>query len=245
MTREQVKRIIEALLFAVNKPLSLRDIRDIIEEGAESFIKEIIEELKSEYTQSKRSFNIVEIAGGYQVVTDTYYAPWIKKLFKEDRPKTLSMPALETLAIIAYRQPITKSEIESIRGVNVEGVIQTLLEKNLIKPSGRKEAPGRPFFYVTTEEFLVHFGLRSLQDLPKLKEFEEEDVKLGTEHAVVENVDNMHKQEQEEKSTEKMKGGGVQDDSQQALSRKREDYPTDKPDKELIDERPEVASERD
>ncbi|MFH1847786.1 MAG: SMC-Scp complex subunit ScpB, partial [Candidatus Omnitrophota bacterium] len=187
MTNEEAKKIIEALLFSSSKPITAKDILYVIEEGNAGTVKQIVEELQREYEQSNRSFSITEIAGGYRMVTDAYYAPWIKKLLKEeDKPQKLSTPAMETLAIIAYRQPLTKSEIETIRGVNVDGVVQTLEERKLIKTSGRKEAPGRPFVYVTTNDFLMHFGLKSLEDLPRLKIFEEQDVKFGSEPVLVE-----------------------------------------------------------
>ena len=153
-----------------------------------TLIRDLVYELKNEYEIQKRSFTIAEIAGGFQLVTDSYYAPWIKRLLIKEKTQRLSMPAMETLAIIAYKQPLTKSEMETIRGVNIDGVIENLLEKNLIKTSGRREAPGRPFIYTTTDEFLVHFGLKSLEDLPKLKEFTEKDIQLGGNDVVVQNI---------------------------------------------------------
>ena len=188
MTREEAKRIIEALLFASSRPVSINEMAEVLEDIESTQIRELVYELKSEYENQQRSFGIAEIAGGFQLVSDLYYAPWIKKLLVKEKTQRLSMPSLETLAIIAYKQPITRSEIETIRGVNIDGVIENLLEKSLIKTGGRKEAPGRPFVYVTTDEFLVHFGLKSLEDLPKLKEFTEKDIELGGENVVVDNV---------------------------------------------------------
>lgn len=172
-----IKKIVEALLFVSEKPLRLEEIRHTLEGVDETEIKNAIEELRREYKAADRSFNIAELAGGYQIVTNPEFAPWINKLFKPDESK-LSMPSLETLAIIAYKQPITRAEIEKIRGVNVEGVLKTLLDKNLIKIRGRKDTPGRPITYGTTEEFLKKFGLKGLEHLPELKDFTEHDLEF-------------------------------------------------------------------
>lgn len=181
MTNEEAKKIIEVLLFSSDKPISASSISDVLEEVDSRAIRTLVEELNSEYEESKRPVSVVEVAGGFQLATDPYYAPWVKKLYKQDRQLRLSMPALETLAIIAYRQPITRSEMEMIRGVNVDGVIHNLTERALIRTAGRKDAPGRPILYATTSEFLRHFGINSLDDMPKLKEFAEADIKLGEE----------------------------------------------------------------
>jgi len=173
MEQEQVKRIIEALLFASEKSLTIAQIKEALEETDSSIIKAQIVRLRNEYKETGRSFNITEVAGGYQISTDLQYAPWLKKLYRKSRTEKLSRPSLETLAIIAYRQPITRLEIEDVRGVNVEGVLKTLLEKSLVRISGRKSIPGRPFFYTTTRQFLEFFGLQSLEELPKLEEFGE------------------------------------------------------------------------
>lgn len=185
MTNEEAKRIIEALLFASDGPVSINEMATVLEDVDSTLVRDLVYSLKAEYENQERSFTITEVAGGFQLVTDAYYAPWIKRLLGKERAQRLSMPALETLAIIAYKQPLTRSEIESIRGVNIEGVLENLLEKNLIKTSGRKEAPGRPFVYTITEEFLIHFGLKSLEDLPKLKEFTEKDIQLGEQPGVI------------------------------------------------------------
>lgn len=185
MTNEEAKRIIEALLFASDRPIGIDEITAVLEDVDSRVVRDIVYELKNEYETQRRSFTLTEVAGGFQMVSDTYYAPWIKKLLASERTQRLSMPSLETLAIIAYKQPLTRSEMETIRGVNIDGVIENLLEKNLIRTHGRKEAPGRPFYYVTTEEFLMHFGLKSLQDLPPLKEFTEKDIELGDKGVIV------------------------------------------------------------
>jgi len=180
MAEDKIKAIIEALLFVSEKPLTVGDMCQAIDGIDESKIKEAIEELRNYYSESKRSFNIAELAGGYQVITNPEYAPWISKLFKRDETK-LTGPSLETLAIIAYKQPLTRSEVEGIRGVNVDGVIKTLLDKNLIKIRGRKDAPGRPIAYGTTDEFLKLFGLKGLDHLPKLHNFTEHDLDFEKE----------------------------------------------------------------
>lgn len=173
MEQKQVKQIIEALLFASNRPLTITQIKEVLEETEAVVIKAAIGELNNEYKLLQRSFNIGELAGGYQVSTNPEYAPWLKKMYHKARADKLSRPALETLAIVAYRQPITRVEIEDIRGVAVDGVIRTLTERSLVRISGRKQIIGRPFFYSTTREFLEFFALQTLQDLPKLEEFGE------------------------------------------------------------------------
>lgn len=173
MEEEQAKRIIEALLFTSDKPLTVVQIKEVLEELDGPVIKSLIAELTKEYTEQVRSFSIQEVAGGYQFYTDPQYAPWLKKLYRRSRIERLSRPSLETVAIVAYRQPITRQEVEDIRGVSVEGVLKTLMEKSLVRISGRKQIPGRPFLYSTTRQFLEFFGLQSLEGLPKLEEFGE------------------------------------------------------------------------
>ena len=175
MEREETKKIIEALLFVSDKPISIDTLKDVLRDIESTDIRAVIEELNDEYANSGRSFAIKEIAGGFQMLTDPVYSRWISALYKRP-PDRLTGPSLETLAIIAYRQPITRSDIEAIRGVNVDGVLRTLEERGLIKSRGRVDGPGRPILYGTTSEFLQHFGLKSLEELPKLKEFQESDL---------------------------------------------------------------------
>lgn len=175
MDREESKRIIEALLFVSDKPVSIDTLRDVIKDIESADIREIIEDLNKDYIASSRSFGIKEIAGGFQMLTDPVYSRWIAALYKKG-PDRLTGPSLETLAIVAYKQPLTRGDIEAIRGVSVDGVIHTLEARGFIKTKGRLDAPGRPILYVTTSEFLQHFGLRSLDELPKLKEFQEADL---------------------------------------------------------------------
>ena len=170
MEISELKPIIESLLFVADEPLTARKIKQVVDDIDESAIKQALAELKLEYNQSGRTIQIVEIANGYQFATRPAYAEWINKLVQSTTKFRLTKPALETLTIIAYRQPVMRAEIESIRGVDSGGVIQTLLEKKLIRVTGRKEVVGRPLLYGTTQEFLDHFGLRNLSDLPTVEE---------------------------------------------------------------------------
>jgi len=170
MEDNNLKSAIEAIIFASDKPVALEQIKKVL--GVEvGLLRKTIEELKAEYEAQNRGLRIVEIAGGFQMITSSTYAPFLRKLFKERGADKLSRPALETLAIIAYKQPLTRTEIESLRNVNVDGVMKSLVDKNLVRICGRKKVPGRPFVYGTTREFLEHFGLKSLDDLPKMDEF--------------------------------------------------------------------------
>ncbi|MEW6569676.1 MAG: SMC-Scp complex subunit ScpB [Nitrospirota bacterium] len=168
--RKDQKAIIESILFLSCEPTLLTAFRDILE-LPESDIKELIEELMREYSDRNSGMAIVEVANGYQMVTNPAYSEWLKKYRGLHSSSRLSTQALETLAIIAYKQPIIRAEIEQIRGVNPDSALKTLYEKRLIKIMGRKEAPGRPFLYGTTREFLQYFGLKNLSELPTLKEF--------------------------------------------------------------------------
>jgi segregation and condensation protein B len=167
------KRLIEALLFASARPLKVAEICRIAKELGSHEIERLIRQLKEEYEQASRGFQIREIAGGYEMATDPKFSPWVQKLEKEKRARQATQSALETLAILAYRQPITRLEIEDLRGVDVSGVLGTLLEKGLVRIVGRKEVPGRPYLYGTTDKFLAHFGLKSLSDLPPIGELRE------------------------------------------------------------------------
>jgi segregation and condensation protein B len=177
-------KVIEALLFSAPRPLSAKEIVDLLRRagGADEFspnefartveaeVAAALEQLKIEYIEQTRAFQPVEKAEGWQLATDPKYAQWVRQLFPEPKPARLSAPALETLAIIAYRQPITRADVEAVRGVTIEGVLQTLMERGLVKISGRAEIPGRPLLYETTQFFLDHFGLRNLDELPNVEE---------------------------------------------------------------------------
>jgi segregation and condensation protein B len=164
------KRILEALLFASGKPLTIPEIKKLAQGVTPKEIEKLIGELREEYNREARSFELIDIAGGFQIVTRKEYAAWLARLEQQKKAKQASHSALETLAIMAYKQPVTRAEIEELRGVDISGVLLTLLERGFIKIVGKKEVPGRPFLYGTTEKFLEHFGLKSLSDMPQIAE---------------------------------------------------------------------------
>ncbi|HEX4631242.1 MAG TPA: SMC-Scp complex subunit ScpB [Chthoniobacterales bacterium] len=177
-------QVIEALLFAAQKPLTARELAAAIKgagsdddllpnefaKTTEAQVAAALEQLKIEYVQQSRAFQLAEKAEGWQLVSDPAYASWVRQLFPALKPARLTPPSLETLAIIAYRQPITRADIEAVRGVAVDSVLQNLMERGLVKITGRAEVPGRPLLYDTTEFFLEHFGLRNLDELPNAEE---------------------------------------------------------------------------
>ncbi|MBN2367117.1 MAG: SMC-Scp complex subunit ScpB [Calditrichaeota bacterium] len=165
--------ILEALLMTSDTPLTVNRIREIVVSLTPGEIGQAVKYLNEQYRQTGRSFEIREIAGGYQIFTQPEYSNYVEAMHQSRQKSRLTQKALETLAIIAYKQPITKQEIEEIRGVNADGVLKTLLSRNLTTISGRAKAPGSPFLYITTKKFLEYFGLSSMEDLPKLKEIEE------------------------------------------------------------------------
>jgi segregation and condensation protein B len=168
---ENLNNIIEALIFSSEKPLTIVEIQQVIGDIDSEKIISSINQLQKEYEDRVSGIQILEVAGGYRMVTNRNYAAYVKNLYKIKHLERLTGPSLETLAIIAYKQPLTKLDIESLRGVNVDGVIKTLLEKNLIRTAGRKDVIGRPFLYATTQQFLEYFGLKGLSDLPPIEEF--------------------------------------------------------------------------
>ena len=169
---KQLKLIVEALLFASDSPLNAPEIHTWLDHESLSDIKQILKELKTEYDNMGRSFILKEVAHGYQFRTRSEYAPHILMMLKAS-PARLSRAALETLAIVAYKQPVLRQEIERLRGVDVGGILRTLMEKGLIKIAGRKTLPGRPLIYGTTKKFLEVFDLKDLQSLPKLREIKD------------------------------------------------------------------------
>jgi segregation and condensation protein B len=178
---------IEALIFASSEPVSVKTMTEIIGVN-EHTIKQIISDLVEDYHRTKRGIQIIEVANGYQYCTHPECAPYVEKLQKLPRNVGLSQAAIETLAIIAYKQPITKAEVESLRGVSVESALATLVEKSLVEEIGRKDGPGRPILYGTTKKFLKYFGLNSLNDLPKIPEWiNSGEFKFGKETTEVEN----------------------------------------------------------
>ncbi len=172
MEREDVKSIVESLLFVADGPQTLQRFGEVLEGVDKETVQAVLNELQAECETQRRGVRLVEVAGGYQLRTAKVNADWVKK-FLGGRPARMGKATLETLAIVAYRQPITKAEIEAIRGVDVDGVIATLLERNLIRAVARKDVPGRPFLYGTTPEFLQLFNLKDLTHLPTLKEMDE------------------------------------------------------------------------
>ena len=172
MEREDIKSIIESLLFVADNPLTIQRLGEVLEGVEQKDLRATLDELQAELESGRRGVRLVEVAGGYPLRTAKVNAEWVKKLLG-GRPARMGRATLETLAIIAYQQPITRAEIEAIRGVDVDGVINTLLERNLIRSVARKDVPGRPFLYGTTPEFLQLFNLKDLTHLPTLKEMEE------------------------------------------------------------------------
>ena len=161
--------VVEALLFASDIPLEAERIREVLDLADAAEASDLVEELRARYATADRALAIVEVAGGYRMVTRPEIAPWLVRLARSRTRARLSRPAVETLAIVAYRQPVSRPEVDAVRGVNSDAVLDNLLERRLIRIGGRKEAPGRPFLYETTREFLVAFGLRDLGDLPKVE----------------------------------------------------------------------------
>jgi segregation and condensation protein B len=161
--------VVEAMLFASDVPLEAERIREVLDLENAAAARGLVEELITRYEAEPRGLAIVEVGGGYRMVTRPELAPWLVRLARARTRVRLSRPALETLAIIAYKQPVSRPELDAVRGVNSDAVLDNLLERRLIRIGGRKEAPGRPFLYETTREFLVAFGLRDLADLPKVE----------------------------------------------------------------------------
>src|SRR6187402_3419695 len=166
----ELKAIVEALMFASPEPLTIKTLAKLLATEPKEDIVAAVDALKEEYTRPG-GLVMVEVAGGYQIVTRPELHEWVRRLFHERTTQKLSVAALETLAVIAYKQPITAPEIAEIRGVNTGGVVATLVERKLIRIVGRKQVVGRPFLYGTTREFLERFGLNDLSDLPKVEEF--------------------------------------------------------------------------
>jgi len=168
----ELKAILEALIFASPEPLTPKAIVKLLAAEPPEDIKAALASLEQDY-EGRGGLQLVEVAGGYQIVTRPDLHDWVRRLFHERTTQKLTVQALETLAVIAYRQPVTAAEITEIRGVNTSGVLNTLLERHLIKIAGRKQVVGRPFLYATTKEFLIRFGLNELTDLPKVEDMAE------------------------------------------------------------------------
>jgi segregation and condensation protein B len=206
----ELKAIVEALIFASPEPLTRKAIDKLLASEPKEDVDEAVAELRRDY-ERPGGLQLVEVAGGYQIVTRQDLHEWVRRLFHERATQKLTVQALETLAVIAYKQPITALEITEIRGVNTSGVLNTLLERHLIKIVGRKRVVGRPFLYATTKEFLIRFGLNELSDLPKVEDMAEA---LGFEMPIlVEQMpsedalpsDEPEVEEEEEEGSEEMK----------------------------------------
>jgi segregation and condensation protein B len=167
---ERLKAILESLLFAAGEPVNLAQLASVLDSVPRDDIRRALAEMTTGYAAGGRGLVLEEVAGGYQLRTPKEHALYVRKLLAA-KPPRLSRPLLETVAIVAYRQPITRPEIEQLRGVDTGGVLETLLERRLVRIAGRKEAPGRPLMYATTSEFLEVFGLKDLQSLPDMEEF--------------------------------------------------------------------------
>ena len=172
MDEAHLKSILESLLFAAGEPVSLARLAAVFDDLPRATVNKTLTAMAAEYAAANRGVVIEEVAGGFQMRTSKDHAAYVRKLLAS-KPPRLSRPLMETVAIIAYRQPITRPEIEQLRGVDTGGVLETLLERRMIKIAGRKEAPGRPMVYATTDEFLEIFGLKDLESLPDLSEFRE------------------------------------------------------------------------
>ena len=170
MDKKTIKSIIESLLFINERPIEMAELVEILEVGKKT-IETAVDELVDEYSKRHSGISVVRVAGGFQMCSSPDSEPWVKRMYQERSKQKLSTASLETLAIIAYKQPVTRIEIEAIRGVNIDGVVRKLSELGLIKIAGRKDVVGKPFLYITTRKFLEYFGINSLKDLPKLEDF--------------------------------------------------------------------------
>ena len=189
MRKSEIKKIIEALLFASPEPLTQAKVNAVFNPETPN-LKNIIKDLNKQYNKEDHAFEIKKIAGGFQLVSKKEYEIYLRRMLKKTGRISLSIASMDCLAIIAYKQPISRYEIEAIRGVDSSGVLKTLLNKSLIKIKGRDSGPGRPLLYRTTDVFMEYFGINRLSDLPKLKEISElisGDSKLGQQIAVFEN----------------------------------------------------------
>lgn len=169
----QIKSIIEAILFAANEPISIKQFTQVFENVSTHDIRQQLAALENDYQAEDRSFQLIEIANGFQVCSRPEYRDWIEKFYTRQVRVRLSPPALETLAIVAYKQPVTRTEVEEIRGVNSDSVVNSLIQKGLIRISGRKPGQGRSLLFSTTDKFLEQFGLKNLSELPSMEEIEE------------------------------------------------------------------------
>tara|TARA_S200000501_G_scaffold230515_1_gene216210 strand:- start:924 stop:1547 length:624 start_codon:yes stop_codon:yes gene_type:complete len=192
MKETEIKKIIESLLFASPIPLTQTKVNNVFNPATPN-LKKIVESLNNQYDKEEHAFEVISVAGGFQIVSKSEYEIYIQRMLNKSLRISLSAASMDCLAIIAYRQPISRYQIEAIRGVDSSGVIKNLLGKNLVKIKGRDSGPGRPLLYKTTDVFLEYFGINRLSDLPKLKEISEiiaSDASLGEQMAVFENQSN-------------------------------------------------------
>ena len=180
---QHYKSVIEALLFVSEKPVLIGQLKEVLPELGQGEIQGLVKQLQDEYVNRQSGMVVLEIAGGFQMLSNSQAEGYIREFYKTKIKEKLSRPALESLAIIAYKQPAGRAEVEMIRGVNSDGTIAHLLNKGLIKIVGRKEVPGRPFLYGTTKAFLEYFGLKALEDLPKMEEFNQLGLEVPSKEA--------------------------------------------------------------
>lgn len=211
MDHALLKQIVEALIFASDEPLSESRIRSCIEDVDGQSLETIIESLNEEYHRSGRSFRIVKVAGGFQFATQPAFSKWIKRLYQGRSRARLTQASLEVLAIVAFQQPVSRTEIDAVRGVNSVGVLRNLMERRLITIAGRAEGVGRPLLYKTTDEFLRYFGINDISDLPKPKEIEEILGSGEVSDQVVEALALLEEQQQSEGGEATPQGEGSQD----------------------------------
>jgi segregation and condensation protein B len=166
----KARAVVEALVFASSEPIRLRELAEILEID-EHTVRQLLFDISEDYQKNRRGIQMVEVGGGFQFVTNSECAEYVEKLRQNPRQVGLSTAAIETLAIIVYKQPITRAEIEALRGVRVDSAIATLVERDLIREAGRKDAPGKPILYATTKKFLTYFGLKDLKELPSLEDW--------------------------------------------------------------------------
>ncbi|MFA5038721.1 MAG: SMC-Scp complex subunit ScpB [Candidatus Omnitrophota bacterium] len=232
---ERIKSAIESLIFVNNKPLLLDDIKKVFPDLEAAQIRELTETIKKDYEGRGSGVRIIEIAGGFLMATAPENASVIKEFYKIKHTEKLTGPSLETLAIVAYKQPVTRIDIEAVRGVNCDGVVRSLLEKNLIRIVGRKEVIGRPFVYGTTHFFLDYFGLKSLSELPKIEEFAQQDMLMNMKLASGEGEITPLSTEEEETLRLHHEAGAQQDG---ARENKQEETQAEPPAKETTDANP-------
>ena len=223
MEEERLKSILESLLFAAGEPVSIARLSAALDDLPKGEIQKALTAMTTDYAAQNRGLTLEEVAGGFQLRTLKEHSQYVRRLLAA-RPPRLSRPLLETVAIIAYRQPITRPELEQLRGVDSGGVLETLLEKRLIKIAGRKEAPGRPIIYATTPEFLETFGLKDLDSLPDLKEFQEiERAVEQAETGPVESIETHPEDAATEESSEQAESADFADSTDSVSAEKPEE----------------------